>query len=98
MLVFAVSMKHPPESCPMFNNEVKERLKEKVSQREEVAKKHEVKVISACTSVLEHLIYYVVEAPSQLAVENFFMETGMASWNSIEIKQARYVEDVLKML
>jgi len=98
MPTFAVNMKHPPESCPMFNNEIMKKLKEKVSKREEIAEKHEVKVVSACTSVLEHLIYYVVEAPSQLAVEDYFIETGFASWNSVEIKQVRYVEDVLKML
>jgi hypothetical protein len=98
MPTFVAIGKHPAESCPMYNNEIKEKFKEKVSKREELAKKHEVKVISACTSVLDHLIYYVVAAPSQLALENYFMETGMASWNSIEIKQVRYLEDVLKML
>jgi hypothetical protein len=82
----------------MYNNEIKDKFKEKVSKREELAKKRDVKVISACTSVLDHLVYYVVEAPSQLALENYFMETGMASWNSIEIKQVRYLNDVLKML
>lgn len=98
MPIFVANGKHPAELCPMYNNEIKEKFKEKVSKREELAKKHEVKVISACTSVLDHLIYYVVEAPSQLALENYFMETGMASWNSIEIKQVRYLNDVLKML
>jgi hypothetical protein len=98
MPTFVVNMQHFPESCPMYNKEIKEKFKENISKREELAKKHEVKVVSACTSMLEHSIYYVVEAPSQLAVENYFMEAGLASWNRIEIKQVRYIEDVLKML
>ncbi len=96
MPIFAVNMKHTPESCPMFNNDVRKRFKEVVGKREEVARKHEVKVLSAYTSILDHLIFYVVEAPSQQAVENYFVEIGFAFWNSVEIRQARLVDDVIK--
>jgi hypothetical protein len=94
--VFAVSMKHTPESCPMFNDAVKKKLKELVGKKEAVAKKHEVKVLSAYTSILDHLVFYIVDAPSQQAVENYFTEIGFAFWNTIEIRQARPVEDVIK--
>jgi len=94
--VFAVNMKHTPESCPMFNETVKKKFKEHVSQRMEIAKKHEIKVLSAYTSILDHLIFYVIEAPTQQAVENYFTEIGFAFWNNIEIRQARPVEDVVK--
>jgi len=80
----------------MFNNDVRKRFKEVVGKREEVARKHEVKVLSAYTSILDHLIFYVVEAPSQQAVENYFVEIGFAFWNSVEIRQARLVDDVIK--
>jgi hypothetical protein len=65
MPTFAVNMKHPPESCPIFNGEVRKRVKEAVGKREELAGKREIKILSACTSVLEHLILYVVEVPSE---------------------------------
>jgi len=94
--IFVVNMKHTPESCPMFNNDVRKRFKEVVGKREEVARKHEVKVLSAYTSILDHLIFYVVEAPSQQAVENYFVGIGFAFWNSVEIRQARLVDDVIK--
>jgi len=94
--IFVVNMKHTPESCPMFNNDVRKRFKEVVGKREEVARKHEVKVLSAYTSTLDHLIFYVVEAPSQQAVEDYFVEIGFAFWNSVEIRQARLVDDVIK--
>jgi len=96
MPVFSVNMRHIPESCPMFNEEVRKKFKKVVVKREEAAKKHDVKVLSAYTSILDHLIFYVVEAPSQLAVENYFMEIGFAFWNNVEIRQVRAVEDVVK--
>lgn len=96
MPIFAVTMKHTPESCAMFNDAVKKKFKELVGKRAEVAEKHEIKVLSAYTSILDHLIFYVVEAPSQQAVENYFLEIGFAFWNNVEIRQARPVEDVVK--
>jgi len=96
MAVFAVSMRHTPESCPMFNEEVKKKFKEAVVRREEVAKKHGVKILTAYTSTLDHVIFYIIEAPSQQSVESYFSEIGFAFWNTIEIRQASLVEDVIK--
>jgi len=57
-----------------------------------------VKVLSAWTSVLEYLIFYVVGAPSEQAVEDHFKETGFAFWNGIAIRQVTAVEDVVNRL
>ena len=98
---FAVSMKHTAESCPLFNAEVKKRFKETLGKREEAwdrAKKHNVQVLSAWTSVLDHLVFYVVEAASQEAVEDYFKDIGFAFWNSIEIRQVKPVEDIIKAI
>jgi len=67
-----------------------------IGKREESAKRHGVKVLSAWTSVLDHLIFYIVEAPSQPAVEEYFKEIGFAFWNNFEIRLVKLVEDVLK--
>ena len=94
---FAVNMKHTPESCPLFNAEVKKRFKEMLGKKEEAwdrAKKHGVQVLSAWTSILEHLVFYIVEASSQEAVEDYFKDIGFAFWNTIEIRQVRPVEDI----
>lgn len=80
----------------MFNAEVKKKFKEAVGKREEAAKKYGIKIISAYTSILDHLIFHVVEAPSQEAVESYFIEIGFAFWNDIEIRQVKPVEDVIK--
>jgi len=96
MPLFSVNMKHTAESCAMFNEQVKKKFKEAVGKRQEIAKKHDIKVLSAYTSILDHLIFYIVEAPSQVAVENYFVETGFAFWNNVEIRQVKTVEDVVK--
>jgi hypothetical protein len=96
---FAVNMKHTTESCPLFNAEVKKKFKETLGKREEAwdrAKKHGVQVLSAWTSVLDHLVFYIVEASSQEAVEDYFKDIGFAFWNNIEIRQVRPVEDIIK--
>jgi len=96
MPVFSVTMRHTPESCPMFNEDVRKKFKELVRKREEVAKKHGIKVLSAYTSTMDHLTLYVVEAPSQQAVESYFTEIGFAFWNTVDIRQVKHVEDVVK--
>jgi len=96
MPTFSVNMKHTVESCAMFNETVKEKFKALVGKRQEVAKKHNIKILSAYTSTLEHLIFYVVEAPNQQAVENYFMDIGFAFWNDVEIRLVKAVEEVVK--
>jgi len=82
MPTFSVNLKHTVESCAMFNTEVKKKFKEMVSKREEVARKHGVKILSAWTSVLEHLVFYIIEAPSQTSIEDYFKEIGFAFWKA----------------
>jgi len=93
---FSVNMKHTVESCSIFNLDVKKKFKEVIGKREEAATKHGVKVVSAWTSTLDHLIFYIVEAPSHTAVEDYFKEIGFAFWNTVEIRQVKLVEEVLK--
>ena len=99
MPTYAVNMKHAAESCPLFNAEVKKKFKETLGKKEEAwdrAKKHGVQVLSAWTSVLDHLVFYIVEASSQEAVEDYFKDIGFAFWNTIEIRQVKPVEDIIK--
>ena len=98
MTIFAVNMRHFPESCPMFNSDVREKVKKTITKREDIAKKHRIKFLSAVVSVLDHRIFLVVESDSQMNVEEYLNEAGYAFWNSIEIKQVRFLEDVLKNL
>ena len=101
MPTFAVNMKHTVESCPLFNAEVKKGFKETLGKREEAwdrAKKHGVNVLSAWTSVLDHIVFYIVEASSQEAVEEYLNDIGFAFWNNIEIRQVKPAEDIIKAI
>ena len=96
MPAFVVCIRHTPESRPTFNEDVKKKFGAVVGKRQEVAGKQEVKILSAYTSTLDHLALFILEAPSQQAVENYFTEIGFAFWNSVEIRQVKPVEDVKK--
>jgi len=80
----------------MFNETVRQKFKALVGKRQEIAKKHDLKVLSAYTSTLEHLVFYVVEAPNQQAVESYFTDIGFAFWNDVEIRLVRTVDEVIK--
>ena len=54
--------------------------------------------MSAWTSILEHLVFYIVEASSQEAVEDYFKDIGFAFWNTIEIRQVKPVEEIIKAI
>lgn len=93
-------MKHPVESCPLYNTEVRSKFKESIGKRVEAAKKHEIKVLSAWaynfTSMMEHQIFYILEAPNRLVVEDYFKETGFTDWNTLEIWRVQRVEEVVR--
>ena len=91
---YSVNMEHSVESCPLFNSDIMKKFRGFIGKKEELALKYGIKVLSAWTSVLDHLIFFTVEAPSQLAVEEYFKEIGFAFWNTIEIRQVKLVEDV----
>ena len=55
-------------------------------------------MLSAWTSILEHLVFYIVEASSQEAVEDYFKDIGFAFWNTIEIRQVKPVEEIIKAI
>jgi hypothetical protein len=57
-----------------------------------------VGLLSAWTSILEHLVFYIVEASSQEAVEDYFKDIGFAFWNTIKIRQVKPVEEIIKAI
>ncbi len=98
MEMFMAHMTHSAESCYLFNDKRRQELKGLASNRQDVAKEHEVKIISAVYPPLEHEIFYVMEAPSIKAVERYLKETGFASYNKIKIRHVRSMEKALDVL
>lgn len=50
------------------------------------------------SSAADHTIFQLVEAPSIQAVENFVMERGMVSFNTITFRHVIPVDEVLKSI
>lgn len=98
MDMFMAHMTHSSEACYLFNDKRREELRGVASNREEIAKKHEIKIISAVYPPLEHEIFYVMEAPSHKAVERYLKETGFASYNKIKISYVESMEEALNRL
>jgi predicted nuclease with RNAse H fold len=98
MAMFMAHLTHPVEACYVVNEETKKKLKELSSKREEIAKKHEIKVITAVYPPLEHEIFYVMEAPSFRNVELYLREMGFALYNKIKIRHVQSMEKALDVL
>jgi hypothetical protein len=45
---------------------------------------------------MDNLVFHFVETSSQEAVEDYFKDICFAFWNSIEIRQVRPAEDIIK--
>jgi len=82
--------------CPMYNDKVRKKFKEQYSKMKEVAARLEVKILINLSVALDHTILVVVEAPSIQAVENFVMEIGAVSFNTLTVRHAQYSEDFMK--
>ena len=93
MPIYALNMTHAAVSCPIFNEEVRKKYREAIAKREEVARKHNVRVLVACVAVFEHIIFHVLEAPSQSAVEEYVREVGLAFYNNIQIREVQLLDE-----
>ncbi|MBM4241196.1 MAG: hypothetical protein FJ150_05995 [Euryarchaeota archaeon] len=80
----------------MYNDKVRKKFKEQYSKMKEVAARLEVKILINLSVALDHTILVVVEAPSIQAVENFVMEIGAVSFNTLTVRHAQYSEDFMK--
>ncbi len=98
MPMFMAHMTHPAGACYLFNEENKKKLKELSSKKDEIAQKHEIKVISAVYPPLEHEIFYVMEAPSFKNVERYIKDMGFAFYNKVKIRHVKNMEESLTRL
>lgn len=90
---FHVVMSHTAGLCPLFSAETMNKFRELSGNRDEAAKKHGVKVVSTWSPTRVHQTFWIVEAPSQKAVEDYFKEIGYALWNKLEIQQVKIIQE-----
>lgn len=98
MSIYVIRLTHSVESCPLYNENVKKKLKELSSNKEDLKVKYKIKIFSEVVNKLEHLITIVLEAPNYKAVESYLNDVGYAFYNKIEVREVEHVDKVIKTL
>ena len=101
MPMFLLFSKHSPENCPMFNEKSRKAYTEYLSKRDELLKKHGIKMLGWWNVHMEHLIVAALEMPSSDAFQKFSMEPefmALTAFSTYELKMASTMEEVEKML
>ena len=75
MLILA-TLTHSEDNCPGFNQEIMPNLIKGLETREELAKKHGVKLHGLWSGAPDHVFFVLVEADSSLAIDLFLTEAA----------------------
>jgi len=101
MPLFLKIARHSAESCPMHNEKVKKITADLMSKLGQLTKKYGIKVVGGWTSMPEHLLVMVYDAPSMEAMLKLTMEPEVIDWlgyNTSEIKPVMTLEESMKLL
>jgi len=100
-MLFLQISKHSPESCPMHNEKAKKALMDLMAKLGPLTKKHGIKLVGSWTSMPEHLIVNVYDAPNMETLTKLAMEPETMNWSAYNMTETRPVmttEEVMKML
>jgi len=100
-MLFLQTSKHAPESCPMHNEKTKKVLADFMAKMGQLAKKHGIKLVGSWTSMPEHLIVNVFDAPNMETLMKFLMEPEAMNWSAFNTTETRPVwttEEAMKLL
>jgi hypothetical protein len=100
-MLFLQISKHSPESCPMHNEIVKKATADLMTKMDSLTKKHGIKVIGGWSSMPDHLIVVVYDAPSMEAMLKLQMEPEVMTWSGYHITETKPVmtlEESMKLL
>ncbi|MBT8407792.1 MAG: hypothetical protein KJP05_10075 [Deltaproteobacteria bacterium] len=87
MALYGIYGSHTTESCPLNNREVAERVVAVAeSDVQSTASKYKIsEIVGQYHSALEHTFLWIVEAEDPHLIEQFCVETGIASFNRLKI-------------
>ena len=87
MALYGVYGSHTTESCPVNNRETAENLVAFAkSDIAHAAEKHRInQVLGQYHSALEHTFLWVVDAEEPHHIQQFCIDTGLASFNNLKI-------------
>jgi hypothetical protein len=87
MALYGVYGSHTPETCPLNNREIAEKVVALASgDPAGMAKNYRIKrVLGQYHSALEHTFLWVVDADDPHLIERFCIDSGVASFNTLKI-------------
>jgi hypothetical protein len=100
-MLFLVTSKHSPESCPMHNEKVRKVTIDLYKKSDKLMKKYKIKVVGSWTSIPDHTNIAVYDAPSMEAMLKCSMEPEMMAWlgyNVTETKPVMTLDDAMKSM
>ena len=89
MPTYSICLRHPSISCPLIKDGDIKINQIKRGNEEEVDNKHKVKIRLA----LDHIIFYVVDAPSESAVTEYLREVGLSFYNDAQIREITLIRE-----
>ena len=99
MSLFGISGSHTTEACPLNNsNSAKLVLDAENINLDEISKKYKInKIIGQFHSALEHSFLWILDAEDAHLIQQFCIESGIASFNSVKIIPLITFDDVIKV-
>ena len=93
-MLFHVTLVHDGAHCPGFHPELRPKLFEALEKREELAKRHSVKIHSLLSAAPEHVEFLIAEAQTPFAVAMFLSELYPFELSQIDVKAVISVEEM----
>ncbi len=101
MPLFLQTLRHSPESCAIHNEKVRKVFVDLLNKMPQLTKKYGIKIVGGWTSVPEHLIVIVYDAPNLEALLKFSMEPEVISsigFQMVETRPVMTLEESFAML
>jgi hypothetical protein len=89
---------HSPESCPMANKSLREKIGANNQRVPEVMKKYNVTSSGSWTFIGGHLIYMMVDAANAHVVNQMLIELGIMEWNTVVINPVVTMQEAMTMM
>lgn len=98
MALFGIYGSHTTEACPVNNvNTAKGIVQRAPADRESMAKKYKINnIVGQYHSGLEHTFLWIVDAEDAHLIEQFCIESGLASFNAVKIVPLITFNDVIE--
>ena len=96
-MLFHLSLVHDGAHCPGFHPELMSKTFGAFEKREEIARRHNVKIHSYLIAAPEHLEILIVDAETPMSVAFFLSELYPFELAQIDMKAVQSIEDMMAM-